>query len=722
MATRSLGQLTIDLVAKTFGFEQGMDKASRKAKSSGKEIEGALTGAFKTIGATIAGFVAGLATVDTAIRGFQQSVDFADRMDELSARFKISTETLSGWAYAAKLTGSDIEQLAGIIPKFSKNVADAADANSEMGKTFQALDISVKDATTGSLRSFQDLLPEIMDRFKGLNNETTETALAMQLFGKSGAEFLEFLNLGSDGLKGMEDRARELGIVIDTETAAKAAEFKDRVDDLRAATMGWFTQVSSALLPVLTDLTNEMTDFVKEGGDAKQIADSVASSIRDIADAIRFLGSVGDVFDRIRGGLVGLEKQGNAAFKALTGQAFFTGDSWGDLKAQYEEGAAYIDHGWKAMRDAQAEGAKQFSVQLIDPSEGFGDYKTQKRLEDMAKKYQEALDKLYGGGDKPTSAKKSAAQQEAERLFQAYDSMAASLDQQIALFGQTTEAAKYRYEVEFGSLVNLEPKLKNYLVYKAEELDALKDAAELRKEEEKLQKQELDRIEKGLQYGRELVAGLQFEIELMRMGNAERATAIQLRGMEAEAVQAYGEAIAGLNRQIEEQMQRTQIMDGFRDSFATFFEDTISGTKSVKDAFTDMLDDINRMILRRITENWVEQLFGGFGSTAGGSAGGNWFSMIAGWFSGGRANGGWAGANSIHEVNERGLEMATIRGRDYLLTGNSPVQITPNHRLDMGGGQNVTQNFYNPVMADRQADAQRQHEAAARLRMATARS
>jgi len=43
MATRSLGQLTIDLIAKTFGFEQGMDKAARKAKSGGKEIESALT-------------------------------------------------------------------------------------------------------------------------------------------------------------------------------------------------------------------------------------------------------------------------------------------------------------------------------------------------------------------------------------------------------------------------------------------------------------------------------------------------------------------------------------------------------------------------------------------------------------------------------------------------------------------------------------------------------
>lgn len=690
MATRSLGQLTIDLIAKTFEFEQGMDKAARKAKSGGKEIEDALTGAFKTIGAAVAGFVAGLATVDTALRGFQQSVDFADRMDELSARFKISTETLSEWAYAAKLTGSDIEGLAGIIPKFSKTVADAADAGSEAGKTFAALGISVKDQA-GQLRSFQDLLPEIMDSFKGLNNETTEMALAMQLFGRSGAEFLEFLNLGSDGLTKMGDSARELGIVIDTETAAKAAEFKDRVDDLSAATQGWFTQISSALLPTLTDLTNEMTDFVKEGGDAATIADSVASSIRDIAEAIRFLGQIGDVFDRIRGGLVGLEKQGNAAFKALSGQAFFTGDGLDSIKAQYEEGAAYIENGYKAMQRAQQEGVKKLQVQLIDPSEGFGDYKTQKALEERAKKTQEALDKLFAGGDQGSrKSGKSAAEQEAERLFQAYDSMAASLDQQIALFGQTSEAAKTRYEVEFGSLVNLEPKLKNYLVYKAEELDAVKEAAAAQEERRRQAKQEADDFARREEHAQQLVSDLQFELELMRMSNEERAVAIQLRGMETAQIERYGEEIVALNKQIEEEMQRTEIMDGFRDSFATFFEDVIGGTKSVKDAFGDMLNDIAAMITRRVVENWVEQLFGGFGSSGTGTSGG-WISTIASIFAGGRESGGWVGASRIAEVNEAGIEMATVRGRDYLLTGGSPVEITPNHRL--GGGGAVTNNF-----------------------------
>lgn len=706
MSTRSLGSLTIDLIARTFGFEQGMDKASRKAKSAGKEIESAFTASMRTVGAAVAGFVAGLATVDTAIRGFTQSVDFADRMDELSARFKISTETLSEWAYAAKMTGSDIESLAGIIPKFSKTIADAADSGSEAAKTFAAIGISVRDQQ-GNLRSFQDLLPEVADRFRGLNNETTETALAMQLFGKSGAEFLEFLNLGSDGLREMGETARGLGVVIDTETAASAAEFKDRVDDLRAATQGWFTQISAALLPTLTDLTKEMTDFVKEGGNAASIADSVASSIRDIAEAVRFLGSVGDVFDRIRGGLVGLEKQGNAAFQSLNPFNWNRSDL-SRLQAQYQEGTAYVEQGWEAMRAAQEKGAADFQVQLIDPSEGFAGYKAQKRLEDQAKKYQEALNKLFNGGGAGNSprAGKSDAERETERLRSAYDSLAASLDQQIALFGETSEAAKVRYDVEFGSLVNLEPKLKSYLVYKAEELDALKMVTEQQKAADAEVRRQTEAYERHQEQVKDFISDLQFEHRLLGMSNLEREKEIALRWANVDAMSEEGKRIIEQVEATYQLREQVQIMDGMRGEFQNFFADVLTGTASVKDAFSNMLDSIQSMILNKIAQNWVDQLFGQVGSSAGGSAGGGWFGAIAGLFAGGRASGGMVSPRSFVEVNERGLEMATVRGRDYLLAGDAPVQVTPNHRLGMGGGNGVTVNFNGYGKPDRRTAQQ----------------
>ena len=177
-----------------------------------------------------------------------------------------------------------------------------------------------------------------------------------------------------------------------------------------------------------------------------------------------------------------------------------------------------------------------------------------------------------------------------------------------------------------------------------------------------------------------------------------------------------------LNRVIEQEMENARFLDGVRSRFSGFITDVVTGTESIKDAFKSMLDNIAAMITQRIAENWVEQLFGQRGTTGAGTPGGNWFGTIMGaLFGGNRATGGWIGAGKFAEVNERGIEMATVRGRDYLLTGGAPVEITPNHRLGVGSGGNITQNFYNPVMSNIQTDQQRAREEARKAQRATAR-
>src|SRR5690606_26345258 len=136
---------------------------------------------------------------------------------------------------------------------------------SKMGEIFAALGISIRDAVTGELRSAKDVLPEIADRFKALDNQTTETALAMQLFGRSGADLLEFLNRGSDGIAELEDELASLGGVISNDTAAAAAEFKDELDRLKIMGQGLGLQIAQKLLPTLIDTVQKFRQLVKEG-------------------------------------------------------------------------------------------------------------------------------------------------------------------------------------------------------------------------------------------------------------------------------------------------------------------------------------------------------------------------------------------------------------------------------------------------------------------------
>ncbi|GEM_PF-778023 len=111
MAAKSLGTLTLDLVAKVGSFEQGMDKASRKAKSSSKEMSSAADeagAAWKKVapivGAAFSAFGAGSATA------FIQS---AMKEQEQLQRNMLRTEAvIKATGAAAGLSAQELHQQA----------------------------------------------------------------------------------------------------------------------------------------------------------------------------------------------------------------------------------------------------------------------------------------------------------------------------------------------------------------------------------------------------------------------------------------------------------------------------------------------------------------------------------------------------------------------------------------------------------------------------------
>lgn len=708
MATRNLGSLTIDLIARTFGFEQGMDRAARTASKKSKDIEKALRAGFSGALAGVTSFttalIGGLFSAQQAFDAFMRAIDNADRLDELSNRLGISTEQLSAWGYAAKLSGSDLESLTGSIQKFAKTVASAADSDSRQAQLFGALGISIKDAQ-GNLRDIEDLLPEVADRFKSLKNDTTEAALAQELFGRSGAELLEFLNKGSSGLKQMGDEARSLGAVIDGETAASAAKFNDELDKLRVVVNSLFTQLAKELLPELTKVVQQLQESSKDGK-------ALGVTIKDLASAIE--------------GLVGWFQQGSeigASFqRSMDGVAI----SAGAMRDAFRDVVNLDFSGAMGRFKQYADGVRKFWTNAIGEQADFsgvtatvqgararnprgGSNRPETGGPNIA--LEQSVNRFLAGSEGASKRAKSAmsdAQREAQRLLTLFESTKQSLEEQIALFGQTGMEAKFRYEIEHGELKALNQAHKDYLITLAQRIDEQERLKDLQDAADEGNRKEQERIRQALTDGKDLLDTLQFELGLLRMTNSERETAIQLRGLESEAIQAYGSQIAEANRRLEEEYKNVSFVDDLRSEFQGFFSDVISGNKSIKDSFSDMLESIGNMIANRIAQNWVDQLFGQSGQSGGGQFG-NWLSGLASIFGGGKAGGGWAAANTVYEVNERGLEMASVNGRDYLLTGDKPVHITPNNRL-AGGGVTLNQNVVIAGRPDRRTPEQMARE------------
>lgn len=698
-SSRSLGSLTLDLLLKAGAFIAGMNAAERAADKSLTKIEKRSYAFGRVLGLGIKSAVGGAASALTALTvAIGQSINNADEIRDLSIRIGVGTEKLSEYAYAAKQTGTDIEGLGRGLKILAKNLAEAADPTSGKGKLFEALGVDVKDAA-GNLRQLDDILPDIANKFKVLEDGTTKAALAQELFGKSGLELTEFLNQGGDGLELMGEKARALGIIISEETAAAADEFNDRLADLRAQGAGFSNQITSQLLPALNQTIEQLSGLIKQGELASNVVSILSAAFNF---GVGVLKEYNNAVARTTIGLELLVEVGDAARKAATGGLLGQLSAAIDLKNAVNEGQGALDSLIETQERAEAIARNNANLPTnFSPGSSRRGRATDAEIEatraatEASKERlatEQKLAKLLGGdgagGSKKKSGGKSDAEKEADQLKAAYERQNESLDQQIALFGQTGEAAQLNYELQHGELSKLLPLEKESLLTKAQRLDQMKLEEELSTAADKRLKEENENINEGIKATNQLIQDMEFELSLIGKTNAEREKAITLRGLDANATEAQREQVAGLVEELHRAEELQGFIDDFKTGLADAFVDFASGAKSAKEAFGDFADELFKRALQFVADKAIQALFDSFanmgtGSTGGGS--GFWAGLLSA-FGGGRAAGGNVLPGMFYRVNESGMEMATVDGRDYLLTGSKGGSITPAPNMRGGGG------------------------------------
>jgi hypothetical protein len=252
----SLGSLVVSLTAETAQFRTGMERASRAAETNFKKIEGLAKGA----GLALAGFF----TVTQTLGFIKGAIDAADALNDLSERTGVAIDELSRLTYAGQLADVTQEQLAGSIQKLSKGMAEAAQGTGSTKEALDAMGLSVKD-TNGNLRSSDEMLKLIADKFSTYTDGVEKSALAQALFGKSGAEMITFLNLGRKGIEDLGKEAERLGMVVFPDVAKRAGEFNDNLDKLKGVSSGVAREIGNALIPTLNKLMNEFLLVQKHG-------------------------------------------------------------------------------------------------------------------------------------------------------------------------------------------------------------------------------------------------------------------------------------------------------------------------------------------------------------------------------------------------------------------------------------------------------------------------
>lgn len=158
------------------------------------------------------------------------AADVAGTVDEVgtfSALSGLSAETVNGLRRQADLTN---KALSDIIPKdLPKRILETSQNTGEALKGFAALEIEVTNAS-GSLRTADEILPEVLDKLAKIESPTTKAAIAVQVLGAEGQQMLSAF-ADSQGLEDAVATAERFGIQVGPDAvAASNAWFKATAD------------------------------------------------------------------------------------------------------------------------------------------------------------------------------------------------------------------------------------------------------------------------------------------------------------------------------------------------------------------------------------------------------------------------------------------------------------------------------------------------------------
>lgn len=709
--TTKLGTLTVDFLAKTGSFETDVKRARQTLDREGEAMEeraGGLKEELAGMGPAIgAAFAAAAGAVALAVKS---AIDQADEISKLSQKIGISTEALSSLNVAAQLSDVSLQQLQGGLTRLIRVQEDVAEGTGNLGAVFDAIGVSATNAD-GSLRQTDAVLRDLADVFQALPDGAQKTALAVDIFGRAGANLIPLLNQGAEGLRKWDEVAERLGVRLSTETGQAAEAFNDNLTILKIGLQGVATQVAQELLPDLVDLTNQ---FTATDNKAKEVAESIRSvatffgGLADVAgivkntiegvvlssiqllNTLQAIGSLANPFKVIEG-FMGGETTIQAAERNLREAdvaSIMAGEAFGRAGRR-------ITGESESRAQAPIESITPETIAAGSPAGAGAGARDGDAIAESLRKLREEREKGAQAARAASEAERAFAQAQRDAAQAAAEAKRAEDERKAAAADFTSIVEEYRAELN-GPLAQAELEWDR----RQQQLQQLAERGQITQQQlaealavtTELRQRDVQAIEAQISPAQQVIADLEEELRLLQLSNVEREIANAQRFAGVDAFSAEGQAIAEGIRAIDEARERIQFSDDLRRGFEDTFASIIDGTKSAKDAFADLGSYITSLIAQRLGAQLVDSFLGPAGSPIGGGAGGNIFtSFLGSLFGGGRAAGGWVAPGKMYEVAENGPELLRVGNRQFLLPSATGGMVTPNAR--MGGGGGVVQNI-----------------------------
>jgi hypothetical protein len=233
-----------------------MDKIAARLKSIG-------TGTMLAGGAISAAGSAALIPMLAAAKSFS---DYVDNLGDATVKTGFTVEALSQLGFVAEQQGTSIEVLQTGLVGMAKFTTAVASGGKGAVKVLDALGISSKEfLAMGPEERFRVLAEQI----SRIQDPTLRAGMAMKVFGRSAADMMPMLALGSEGMAEMQKKAEALGLTVSTEMTQKFGSFSDELAAIgqQGKRIWWgfgmaMIEAITPFIPVIQSAMRAVIDFV----------------------------------------------------------------------------------------------------------------------------------------------------------------------------------------------------------------------------------------------------------------------------------------------------------------------------------------------------------------------------------------------------------------------------------------------------------------------------
>lgn len=251
MAGKSLGTLTIDLVAKVGGFVSGMDKAERASAKWSKQVQDDVaksSAALAGIGA--AAIAAGLAVGASGFQLLKSTSRQIAETDRWAKSLQLSTQELLAWQFAAEKAGVSGDQMADIFKDIGDKIGDAV--LNKSGEAIDALNALGLSAEKLSKVSPDKQLLAIGESL-GIISTNAEKTTILESLGNDLSKLLPLFDNNNQKLKQFIDLAKDYGVAPDPSSIDDLVKVNQLFEDMEAQVAGLKIEIAAGLAKV--DLT-----------------------------------------------------------------------------------------------------------------------------------------------------------------------------------------------------------------------------------------------------------------------------------------------------------------------------------------------------------------------------------------------------------------------------------------------------------------------------------